>query len=341
MKILTASTLSVLISLSSAAMASTPLSFDFMVTGSDTLRPVLIFHDGENTYIQPPEAIPPAAITIKDATADRYGPYLMIRGIPRAFSLSLKKELVTITYTGKPKQAPLAAPADDAQPARAAMAPAGSASLALAAREPAPQAGKPTRRSSSQCTPRVTRTEAAYLIGLDGPQVTKPVADKVRLAIGAVRDIETVFIRANGQQLDAKAAARGKALSDYISSLGVPREKVVVEDKPASSLGLEMRVVRATLAPCNTKGIRIQATHRDAITVVGRADAHDILEHLAADLGIPFRVEGERAAVDVSVSEVEKPLVLVLDRIGKAINQQADIVLRPHELVIRYRNSKS
>ena len=82
------------------AQAANPLSFDFMVTGSSLLRPTLVFHDGQNTYIQPPDNVSSSAIVVKDAKAERYGPYIMVRGIPKTFSLSSKAELVTITYTG-------------------------------------------------------------------------------------------------------------------------------------------------------------------------------------------------------------------------------------------------
>lgn len=338
--------LSLLALASGAAHASQPLAFDFMVTGSDLLRPILVFHDGENTYIQPPDNILPSAITVKSAEAAQYGPYLMIKGVPKSFTLNLKKEQVSISYTGKAlENSTVRAVANAAaittmamvapQPTKVVQPPSASASHAS---PPALPVATAPAELQPACEKRVARSESAYVVGFDFPPGGLPASSlaKLRLAVVPHNNIESIFISLPPGP-DAATSARSKSLDAALIDMGVSGSKIHTDFKGKTDLGAEFRIVRSALASCATDAIRVEALHTGSVTVHGKADAKQILEELATKLGVLFRVEGDAVPLPVSISETEVPLVTVLQRIGTGLNQRAIVVSRPNELLIRYR----
>lgn len=336
-----------------AARASQPLAFDFMVTGSDILRPILVFHDGENTYIQPPDNILPSAITVKSAEAAQYGPYLMVKGVPKSFTLNLKKEQVSITYTGKALENPTAdhATASAAPIATAMRAPqvarvgqplSTSATQAPAAVTAAvnvtPERGAVATAGKPACEKRVARSESAYVVGFDFPPGGLPPSSlgKLRLATSPHDNIESIFISLP-PTTDSTTSMRSKSLDAALVSMGISEKKIHSDFKGKTDLGAELRIVRASIVPCAAEGVRIDAPHSGSVTVLGTADAKQILEELAAKLGVAFRAEGDPVPLPVSITETEVPLVTVLQKIGNAMSKQAIVVSRPNELLIRYR----
>lgn len=340
------------------AHASSPLSFDFMVTGSTALRPVLVFHDGQNTYIQPPDNVSSGAIVIKDAKAERYGPYIMVQGIPKTFSLSNKTEFVTITYTGtekkqdrqvtqdpvpvpvvaeKPvtqaKMAPVSAPA---QIAKSSMP---SAPAEILANPLAPATPTKVQTATDSCVPKVVRSEMAYIVGFEhgGTRITNNIADKIRGAIGSTKDIEAIHFKVEAPgNSEGRAEVRAKALKTYVASLGISEAKIYADQRNRTGYGSEMRVVRSRLIGCSS-GYRIMIPTRDAATVIAKGDARDILQGIAEATGVLFSTEGQQIPIEISITEIDRPLVLVLEKIGERFNNKADLIFRDHEIVIHYR----
>lgn len=339
--------LSLLALASGAAHASQPLAFDFMVTGSDLLRPILVFHDGENTYIQPPDNILPSAITVKSAEAAQYGPYLMVKGVPKSFTLNLKKEQVSITYTGKALEssAVQAAATNAAAITTTAMVAPQPTKVGQPLTAPATQASPAASATPEQqpvaqpaCEKRVARSESAYVVGFDFAPGGLPASSlaKLRLAVLPHNNIESIFISLPSPA-DSAMSARSKALDAALVGIGISANKIHADFKGKTDLGAELRIIRATLVPCATEAVRIEAPHTGSVTVRGTGDAKQILEDLATKLGVAFRVEGDPVPLQVSISETEVPLVTVLQRIGNGLNQRAIVVSRPNELLIRYR----
>ncbi|MGF6440599.1 hypothetical protein [Paraburkholderia youngii] len=82
------------------ALAAGPLDFGYAVDGPPTVRPTLVFNDGQDTYIQPASGIP---TTVKGAVQD--GPYLRVSGMPSAISVRAGRYSMTATHTAPPAPA--------------------------------------------------------------------------------------------------------------------------------------------------------------------------------------------------------------------------------------------
>lgn len=349
-----------LLATSTAPHAAEPLSFDFMVTGSPVLRPVIVFHDGRDTYLQL-EGGKPKGLTVVGAKAEQYGPYLLIPGIHEAFSLKAGNQVTTVAYTGN-RQAPPAA-RQETKPSVAAPVAAPVHAVALSTRTtPLHVASAPTqflsedelKRAKAEkvaqpkkemqqpeaCLPKVSRSESAYVVGFNHNAIALGghIEEKIRQIIGDTSDIEAVHVKVEAPGDSAqKATARANAITKFLDSIGVSSEKVKTGQRNRSGMGTEMRVVRAKLIPCAGGAMRVEAVTRDSVTAVAEGDAKEVIGKIAGTLGLAFRTEGREVPIKVSVSETEKPLVLILERIGEAVTGKADVIYRSDELTLRYR----
>lgn len=322
------------------------------------LRPLLVFHDGQNTYIQPSEAAQQLGMTIKEARAERYGPYIMVRGIPQSFTLSNKAEAVTITYVGAQPQGVLSAPtpmpsgtvAQYGIRAQVSTAAAPLAKPFTAADVAAIRADAKVSSSSLQmaapdpsCSPRAVRSESAYIVGFEAREtrLTGLMINKLRQYLGQTGDIEAVHLKIEAP-LDNEPLMTGriKAIRQFLVDEGVDSRRIIVTTRSESPIGSEMRIVRLRSIPCASDGIFIDAPTRDMVTVTAAGDTKDVIRKLAGTLGIFFRVEGEPVDMPISVAEFEKPLAVILERIGARVADKADIAFREFELVIRYRKAQ-
>lgn len=309
--------------LGATAQASSPLSFDYRVTGSPQLRPIHIFHDGRDTYIQLPDTSKSKMITIKDAKAERYGPYILVHGIPQSFTLASETEIATITYIGDAvEQQPLIAEAHTTA----------ATSVSSTWQHGRIKPGMTT--TTGACTPKIVREEASYYIGFEkgSNRITERMANKLRASVGEPSSIENVVIvvqSMNGTE------TKLKSLKSHLIQFGVSADKINLERRQGKSAAAEMRIIRAQLIPCRN-GIAINATSRDRVTVFANGEASDIVRGIAESVGMLFRTEGKKISLPIEISEKDKPLVLVLERIAEKLDKRADIVLRNHELAIRY-----
>jgi hypothetical protein len=80
-----------------AAMASAGLDFGYAVDGPPAVRPVLVFNDGTDTYVQPADGIP---TTLKGAVRD--GPYLRIAGLPDTLKVQAGRYAMEVNRSAAP-----------------------------------------------------------------------------------------------------------------------------------------------------------------------------------------------------------------------------------------------
>lgn len=317
--------------------ASDPLSFDFMVTGSPELRPTLVFHDGQNTYLQPSSSADSQSMSISGGKAERYGPYIMVHGIPKTLTLSAKKGLVTITYqgerdTGKSavsqegRGAAVSAPAEPQKPAKAdvAMVRESSKKDVLAAKD------------ENACAPRIVRDEQAFMVGFDrgGAKISSQVAERMISIVGDTSKIEKIRFSVDSS---GNYQEKVRSLRAVMARAGIQEDHLQFEAKRSAILGTEMRLIRAVLIKCVQQGSIIEVPSRDRVTISANGDAADVIKQLAEAAGLLFRTEGAHAKINVQITETQQPLVLVLERIAKQMGKKADLVFRNHELVISYR----
>lgn len=83
------------------ARAAGPLDFGYSVEGPPTVRPTLVFNDGQDTYIQPAQGIP---TTVKGSVQD--GPYLRVPGLSASISVRAGRYSMTATHTTLPSTPP-------------------------------------------------------------------------------------------------------------------------------------------------------------------------------------------------------------------------------------------
>ena len=83
-----------------------PLEFSYRIAGGQKVRPVLVFNDGGDTFIQPnPET--EGDLTVKGGAIERQGPYYVIKGVVQEFTLISKKHgSAQITYVPPAKPQP-------------------------------------------------------------------------------------------------------------------------------------------------------------------------------------------------------------------------------------------
>ncbi|MBN3761064.1 TrbG/VirB9 family P-type conjugative transfer protein [Burkholderia sp. Ac-20365] len=80
-----------------AVHAAGPLDFGYAVDGPAAVRPVLVFNDGTDTYIQPAPHIP---TTVKGGVQD--GPYLRAPGLPDQLTVRAGRYSMVVTHSGAP-----------------------------------------------------------------------------------------------------------------------------------------------------------------------------------------------------------------------------------------------
>ncbi|WP_321935260.1 hypothetical protein [Paraburkholderia sp. J8-2] len=100
-----------------ASHAAEGMDFGYRVDGPGSVRPTLVFNDGEDTYIQPAQGI---RTSVTGAVPD--GPYLRLPGMPDSFSVHAGSASIRVTHTALPSAPHRVSPSDY----YAAVAPSGS-----------------------------------------------------------------------------------------------------------------------------------------------------------------------------------------------------------------------
>lgn len=87
----------VAIQIAPTAQAAGPLDFGYAVDGPPSIRPVLVFNDGTDTYVQPAQGVP---TVVKGAIPD--GPYLRAPGLPDTLKVKAGRYSLTVNHVAAP-----------------------------------------------------------------------------------------------------------------------------------------------------------------------------------------------------------------------------------------------
>lgn len=311
--------LSLLLTIPAAASAAeNALDFAYRVTGAASYRPLLVFNDGADTYIQPN----PSSENIKfvGANADRQGPYYVIRGLANDFTIVTGKNSVSVTYQGLAKKSPLAikpvqqtATANQTANAQQAVLPTAHA-----------------RPSSSAC--KRHQSDSAYIVTFprNSAVMTKNVLIGLKEALFIPKTIDQVSIVAegSGNLPDLRAAAIKKVLAEA----GIKKDSVETSRRDSTGIGSELRI-HHVISQCNeikVKGLRENAK------VVWDGDAGELLSAIASSAGMAFKQVGSPRTVNVQVNATGTMLIDVLKEVGRQIGGSGDVVLRDNEIQIKY-----
>jgi hypothetical protein len=341
------------------AIAKNQLDFNYRVSGDAKVRPILVFNDGQDVYVQPnPETV--ADIRIVGAVAEKEGPYFVIRGLTDSFSVQMKKGgTAEVSYKGSSQRTvqktPNIAPAylQPVQPTAQApvLAPAPAPVVAKPALD-VPKAAEvksqpvPDRARNEfvakapACVPRIDSKESAFVVTFPAKASKMSANAEVQLKM-AVTDgalISMVEITAEDAQDNMKLAAqRATAIGAIVASQGVAKSKIRTKTRESTGVGSEMRVVRETVIPCKGGGIKLDYRDSGHVSLVADADVKPIIVQLALEAKLSLSIEGSDRQIPVSIDETNKPLISILEIIGSKLGNKADLVYRGKALVLRYR----
>lgn len=342
-----AASLALTVSVPYSHAGNAPLDFAYRVTGAANVRPLMVFNDGVDTFIQPQD---PADnnIRVNGSPPTRQGPYFVVRGIEPAITLSQgKTDLVSISYMKTPAAKPtvpqpsavVAAgrPIVDPQSVKA------TPEKEIEASKPAKAAVAPDTKSSDKdgvCEAHQERKDSALVASFKGSSSTLSAAAKKQIEdfVRDTSDITSVEIIAEGSG-PVSWNKRGDTLRSLMESAGVRKNVIKVETRTATGIGSEIHVHRSVEIPCGAEIINIPS-RRSNSTIIWDRDAKLLAERMASQLQIPLTVEGVERPVPIRLAVVNAPFTETMARVGRVLDENADLILRKGELVLRFKEKK-
>jgi len=320
---------------------SQPLDFSYRVTGPGEIRPMLVFNDGVDTFIQPQD--PADKTVLVNGTAPvRQGPYYVIYGLAGEITMSQQggKAITRIAHTRKPVVK--ATPAALEEPASVpAIEPAPASIVEAKTPKPPPVAAAEPRRVEADkprpCRPE--RRESAFVASFKaGTSTLSDVAKaEVRKFIGDTSSIERVEVTAEGAEKIA-ASKRADTIRSILVGAGVESTRILTSVRTPTGIGTEIHIHRA-IDVCGASVVRIPS-RRDNVTVIWDRDAKELAERIAAELSMKVTVVGDARPLHVRVTALDVPFAEAMSRIGQAMDDGADLILRSNELVLRFKEKK-
>lgn len=336
-----------------------PFDFSYRVAGAPKLRPTLVFNDGRDTYIELDHDV---TISVPGgANAFRQGPYYVIRGLQPEIVLRAKREHVAITYEPRvpitsasnveATETPVAATAAVANVAPAIVAKDTFSKERTAAQAaPTPKAEAPVAApektdetvadATPACSPKVVQSEASVLVTFFGTNTElSNTAAATLLHEAQARDAALKEVRVRMPETIGETGL-GRKRRDYLANLlvsaGIPRSLVHSQYGATYGGDTEIVFVNGTDKPC-AKRPPVVRMRDGLLTVISHdADLADVLKAVSEQMGVPLRLEGENRTIPVAVAVAAERPSSALARVGSAIGDQAVIVLRDNELVLRF-----
>ncbi|MCK9985448.1 MAG: hypothetical protein AzoDbin1_01920 [Azoarcus sp.] len=334
-----------------------PFDFSYRVAGAPELRPTLVFNDGRDTYIELDRDV---TISVPGgANAFRQGPYYVVRGLQPEIVLRAKREHVAITFEPRVPitsaanveaiETPVTAAVANAAPpivpkdtfskdkTAAQAAPAPKAEAPVAAPE---KAVETVADATPACSPKVVQSEASVLVTFFGTNTElSDTAAATLLHEAQARDTALKEVRVRMPETIGETGL-GRKRRDYLANLlvsaGIPRSLVHSQYGATYGGDTEIVFVNGTDKPC-AKRPPVVRMRDGLLTVISHdADLADVLKAVSEQMGVPLRLEGESRTIPVAVAVAAERPSSALARVGSAIGDQAVIVLRDNELVLRF-----
>ena len=324
-----------------------PLDFAYRVTGAENVRPLMVFNDGADTFIQPQDPSN-KNIRVNGLPPTRQGPYFVVRGVDTAITLSVgQTDTVSISYLKTPAvkqvapQPSLAIPADrptaDAKSVRAA-----PEHGIEAIKSPKPEGASSIRSSlgAAVCEPYKEHRDSALVASFKGSSASLSESAKTQIKdfIRDVSNISKVEIIAEGSG-PVSGNKRGDALRTILEAAGIRKHVIQVDTRPSTGIGSEIHVHRMIEIPCGAEIINIPS-RKTNVTIVWDRDAKLLAERMATQLQIPLTIEGIERAVPIRLAITDAPFAEAMARVGRVLDDNADLILRKGELVLRFKEKK-
>lgn len=348
--------------------ANTPLDFAYRVTGAADVRPLMVFNDGVDTFIQPQD-VSDKSIRVNGAQPTRQGPYFVVKGVASEITLSQgKAPTVVITYVQKPKVAipnvpvavsdekPVSTTNNSAGASRDEPTPSvvAAAQSVLAARNGASKSASTDTQGALQggsagaktkpdvCEPHKEFRDSALVVTFKSNTATLSANAKsqIKAFVRNPSDVtEVEIISEGGTTTSASALKRGDAIKNALVEAGIVRSKIQVVSREPTGIGAEIYLHRTLEIPCGASIVK-GSSRRAPLTVIWDGDARNLVERLAKELRVPLSVEGTAHPVPVRMAMISVPFADAMARIGRALDVDADLVLRPQEMILKYKEKK-
>lgn len=327
-----------------AAGADKPLDFSYRVSGSAELRPLLVFNDGTDTFIQPvdPES---KTVLVNGSKPLRQGAYFVVRGVAQGVTLVQGKESVQIAYS---HAAPLAAVAATSSAAvdqlRQRALQGGRTDVQKGPEKQARDSearidgkNERVREETKECKPGTDRRESAFVVSFrgNGHVVSPLVLRELDKALTKVSSISSVTIFAEATSTTV-AKRRAEAIRSAVIKSGISEERVHADTRSQTGIGSEVHVSRVVDIPC-AASVVIAPSRKGSVTIIWDRDARELIEQIGKDLKVKSSVAGTERKLNVRIGIVDMPFDEAMTAVGRALGDDADIILRRDELVLRYK----
>lgn len=336
--------LAVMAPFGSATAGDSPLDFSYKVTGASDVRPLLVFNDGVDTFVQPQD---PAdkALLVNGVSPVRQGPYFVVRGVGGEITISQgNKASARIVYTKgllQKTQSTVVAVSEvkPPPPVEPRVSEAKVLSSKTAAKEVAPLANdsKPLVQKVSACQPRREQRDSAFVATFTpGTSVLSDVAKaEVGKFIGDVASITGVNVVGEGAG-KVPAQKRAEAIKGVLVSAGVDARKITLDVRSPTGIGSEIHIHRTTEIPCGSSFVRMPS-RKGTVSIIWDRDAKELAERIASELAVKLTIAGTVRPLPVRVAVVDAPFAEAMQQVGQALDEGADLVLRANELVLSFK----
>lgn len=331
------------------AAADSPLDFSYRVTGASDIRPLLVFNDGADTFIQPQDPTD-KTLLVNGSAPVRQGPYFVVRGVGSEITLSQgNKASARIAYTKTPAVRPQAAanPIAEVRPAAAVpIQPKVSETKVQVAKavpkdtEQAVADTKPVVQKPSICQPRREQRDSAFVATFkSGTSVLSDLAKaEVNKFVGDTTSITGVDVIAEGAG-KVPGLKRAEAIKAVLVGAGIEAGKIGLDVRSPTGIGSEIHIHRTTEIPCGSSVVRMPS-RKGNVSIIWDRDAKELAERIASELKVKLTVTGTVRPLPVRVAAVDMPFGEAMQRVGQALDEGADLILRTNELVLSFKEKQ-
>lgn len=330
---------------STCLSADQPLDFNYRVSGAAEIRPLLVFNDGTDTFIQPSDPTE-KSVLVNGVRPIRQGAYFIVRGVAQTVTLSQGKESVQIAYAR-----PLPVLTDSNQ-LRASEQEQPEPAMREKRVERVPDAKVPERteraptravRDASNtadtpaCKPVTERHEAAFVVSFRGEsaKITRTVRSELEKTLNKASAVTSASV--HGEASDrGLAKKRADAIKNVLVQSGVSEDLIQVDVREPRGIGSEVHIYRTVEIPCGAS-IAMVPSRKGNATIIWDRDARELIERIGGELKMKSSVQGSEKNIPVRLGIVDQPFEEAMAAVGRALGDDADVILRRDELVLRYK----
>lgn len=326
-----------------AEAGSPPLDFSYQVTGGGDSKPVLVFNDGTNTFIQPQEGV--TGLLVNGSDPVRQGPYFVVRGMASEITVSVpKKGAVVISYNGKRLQPRMDVAAAQIEKPINEKSPAAKFSLTIeemAKTKPAETAVKVVAQPATKpaACQSVEKRGSAFVVSFKtgSSSFSKETHESILKLVGKGQEVSNVEIIAEGPN-KALSAKRAEAIKKSLVEAGIKGPAIAVSHRAPTFIGSEIHLEKEVPMPCAGAQVVSITSKTAPATIVWNGDGKLLAERIAKSLSLEFSVKGDKQmALPIVMSATRVPFAEAMELFGDELGSRADFVLSRGKAVLIFK----